>query len=141
MVLKTTSFRLNSPSVIFDSIDSEVLVIDLKVGHYFRLTGESSILWSLILSGSTLTEIFEYSSIPESQHEEVLKFVEELALLDLIIESEIIQRSQMNSQSLDGKNLIIEKFTDLEDILGLDPIHEVDASIGWPFSGSGASTY
>ena len=26
----------------------------------------------------------------------------------------------------------IEKFTDLEDILGLDPIHEVDEEKGWP---------
>jgi hypothetical protein len=26
----------------------------------------------------------------------------------------------------------LEEFTDLEDILGLDPIHEVDPEKGWP---------
>ena len=37
MVQKETRFALNAPGVIFDEIDGEVLVIDLKVGHYFRL--------------------------------------------------------------------------------------------------------
>ena len=137
MILKTTSFKLNSPNVIFDSIGGEVLVINLKVGHYFRLKEDSSALWSLIMSGNTLTEIIEFLSIPESQHDQILKFTQELVSLDLVLETEKIQGLQMNPQSLDCRNLTIEKFTDLEDILGLDPIHEVDESKGWPFSGSG----
>ena len=137
MIQEMKSFKLNTPSVIFDSVDSEVLIINLKVGHYFRLREDSSALWTLIMGGNTLAEIFEFLSIPESQHEGILKFVQELVSLDLIIEIEKIQSPQINSQSLDCRNLIIEKFTDLEDILGLDPIHEVDASKGWPFSGSG----
>jgi hypothetical protein len=140
MIQEIKSFKLNSPSVIFDSVDDEVLIINLKVGHYFRLREDSSALWTLILGGNTLKEILEFLSIPESQREEILKFVQELVSLDLIIETEKTQSPQMNAQSLDCRNLMIEKFTDLEDILGLDPIHEVDASKGWPFSGSGEGT-
>jgi hypothetical protein len=107
MILRTTSFKLNSPSVISDSIGGEVLVINLKVGHYFRLKEDSSVLWSLIMSGNTLTEIFEFLSIPESQHDQILNFIQELVSLDLVLETEKVQGLQMNPQSLDCRNLTI----------------------------------
>ena len=57
MVQKETRFALNAPGVIFDEIDGEVLVIDLKIGHYFRLREGASRLWNLIISGRTFLEI------------------------------------------------------------------------------------
>ena len=137
MVQKETRFALNAPRVIFDEIDGEVLVIDLKIGHYFRLREGASRLWNLIISGSTFLEIIEISNNDPPNRQDIDQFILELLSLNLIVQSNDVNHTQTNLRSMDLSNLKIEKFTDLEDILGLDPIHEVDASKGWPFSGSG----
>ena len=140
MVQKETRFALNAPGVIFDEIDGEVLVIDLKVGHYFRLRKGASRLWILIISGSTFLEIIEISNNDPPNRQDIDQFILELLSLNLIVQSNDANHTQTNLRSMDLSNLKIEKFTDLEDILGLDPIHEVDASKGWPFSGSDEKT-
>lgn len=140
MVQKETRFALNAPRVIFDEIDGEVLVIDLKVGHYFRLRKGASRLWTLIISGSTFLEIIEISNNDPPNRQDIDQFILELLSLNLIVQSNDANHTQTNLRSMDLSNLKIEKFTDLEDILGLDPIHEVDASKGWPFSGSDEKT-
>jgi hypothetical protein len=40
------SYKVNSPGVIHDEIDSEVVIVDLNIGHYFRINKESSQLWN-----------------------------------------------------------------------------------------------
>lgn len=135
MNVQLTRFALNAPGVIFDEIDGEVLVINLRIGHYFRLRESASRLWSLIISGKTFSEIIGTSNSSQSNQDEILKFMMELLSLDLIVQTEEIQNVTLKPHSMDFPNPIIEKFTDLEDILGLDPIHEVDETKGWPFSG------
>jgi hypothetical protein len=140
MVHKEARFALNAPGVIFDEIDGEVLVIDLKVGHYFRLREGASRLWTLIIDGNTFLEIIEISNKAPPNQQDIDQFILELLSLNLIVQSNDVNHTQTNLRSIDLSNLKIEKFTDLEDILGLDPIHEVDASKGWPFSGSSEKT-
>jgi hypothetical protein len=140
MVHKEARYALNAPGVIFDEIDGEVLVIDLKVGHYFRLRESASRLWTLIINGNTFLEIIEISNSTPPNQQDIDQFILELLSLNLIVQSNDVNHTQTNLRSMDLSNLKIEKFTDLEDILGLDPIHEVDASKGWPFSGSGEKT-
>lgn len=141
MNIEFTRFALNAPGVIFDQIDGEVLVINLRIGHYFRLRESASRLWSLIISGNTFLEIIEISNSSQSNQDEILKFIMELLSLDLIVQTEEIQDVTPKPHSMDFSNPVIEKFTDLEDILGLDPIHEVDETKGWPFSGSNENTH
>ena len=126
------SYKVNSPGVIHDEIDGEVVIVDLNIGHYFRINRVSSQLWNLIIEGNSITQILtscENRSELQIDVEEILQ-----NLLNLQIICEAADQSNPITELPEWKytKFEIEKFTDLEDILGLDPIHEVDEEKGWP---------
>jgi hypothetical protein len=67
------------------------------------------------------------------------EFLDKLQHEDLIIANTIItpgainhQESAIGNEKPKFEKPILEKFTDMEDLLLLDPIHEVDVDAGWP---------
>jgi hypothetical protein len=62
--------------------------------------------------------------------------IDELVLHDLIVASGPLPEASSESLApLDSwtfAGFTLENFTDLEDILRLDPIHEADPERGWP---------
>jgi hypothetical protein len=126
------SYKVNTPGVIHDEIDGEVVIVDLNIGHYFRINKESSQLWNLIINGNSMIKILTFC---ENRIELQLDAEEILQnLLNLQIICEVVEQSNPITELPKWKytKFEIEKFTDLEDILGLDPIHEVDDVKGWP---------
>jgi hypothetical protein len=125
-------FETKSPEVVYDEIDGEYVIVDLASGKYFRIQGESGKLFSWIISGQDLSRKIEQLS---SKTNELI-----YSAIGTLIEKSIIRESH-NAQvtvvsngltSFEPKEFVIEEFTDLQDIIGLDPIHEVDLSQGWP---------
>lgn len=134
--MKGESYRLNSPGVISDQIDGEVLVIDLTIGHYFRITGATLHLWNLLISGVNVSQIFDSCNNFLEKKNEIEMHIEALVSNNLIVPN-LKESSEIEKiESWKFETFVIEKFTDLEDILGLDPIHEVSAEKGWPESGA-----
>jgi hypothetical protein len=134
--MKSQSYRLNSPGVISDQIDGEVLVIDLTIGHYFRITGSTLHLWNMLISGVNVSAIFDSCNNFLEKKNEIEMHIEALVSNNLIVPN-LKKSSEIEKiESWKFETFEIEKFTDLEDILGLDPIHEVSAEKGWPESGA-----
>jgi hypothetical protein len=129
-------YKLNSPGVISDEIDGEVLVIDLTVGHYFRIKGSSIRFWNLLISGMNIAAIFASCQNFSEKKVEIQTYIETLILNDLIVINPEISSEDAVIEPWNFETFSIEKFTDLEDILGLDPIHEIDIEKGWPESGA-----
>jgi hypothetical protein len=127
----TTWFRVNSPAVVFDASADDTVIINLVSGRYFRLDAVSSHAWNaLVASGSR--RAFTASATNES---DVLASIDDMvaALVaeDLIVEApEAAAAEKPEPWAFAGFTL--ESFSDLEDILGLDPIHEADPDKGWP---------
>jgi len=126
------SYKVNSPGVIHDEIDSEVVIVDLNIGHYFRINKESSQLWNLIIKGNSISQILTSCENRSDLQLDMAKIVQNLLNLQIICE--VAEQSNPITELPKWKytKFEIEKFTDLEDILGLDPIHEVDEEKGWP---------
>jgi hypothetical protein len=51
---------------------------------------------------------------------------------DLIVEAPEVDTASGSVSPWTFAGFTLESFSDLEDILGLDPIHEVDPNKGWP---------
>ncbi|HCR86240.1 MAG TPA: hypothetical protein DIV86_06140, partial [Alphaproteobacteria bacterium] len=57
-----------------------------------------------------------------------------------LLEEKLIKETQNISSELkegitvDVNNFQVEIFTDMQDLLGLDPIHEVEPEAGWPLA-------
>ena len=103
-----------SPFIMSDTIDDMVIVIHINTGAYYSLTKIGGELWNKIEEGSHDFTDTEIQNIKAFVKEEIL-FVEDP--LDEYPENEF--------------EIVGMKFTDMEEMLMGDPIHEVDWQ-GWP---------
>ena len=126
------SYKVNSPGVIHDEIDSEVVIVDLNIGHYFRINKGSSQLWNLIIKGNSISQILTSCENRSELQLDMAKIVQNLLNLQIICEAAEQSNPITELPKWKYTKFEIEKFIDLEDILGLDPIHEVDEEKGWP---------
>lgn len=128
-------FEINSPNIIYDEMDREFVLVDLASGKYFRIQSESANIFSLVVSGQDLNRFSDSeSNLPKSLSDAIR----------VLLEKEIIRKLLSSSSELDVPPptdfipgvFVLEEFTDLQDIIGLDPIHEVDLNQGWPIADS-----
>lgn len=133
------ALRPKAPAVVSETIDGEVIVIHLERGSYFSLRGSAAELWALVEHGLSADELpmalaARYPSAPcEEVAKEVARFVEELREEDLVTDAD---RAPAPAPDLAPAAPAfappqLEKYTDLQDLIMLDPIHEVEPE-GWP---------
>jgi coenzyme PQQ synthesis protein D (PqqD) len=128
--------RVRKPPVSHECIDGEVVVINMENGTYYSLLHLGARLWELVAAGSTRAELLEriataYPDEPRAM-DEVSAFVDELLSEGLVTEEEGARTVLEPVFPSPYASPRLEKFTDLQEMLMLDPIHEVDAAAGWP---------
>ncbi len=129
------------PQVIFEEEDHEVVVVNLLEGTYYYLTGTAAFVWMGLHAGMTLDPIAQGIQGATGHHESVsddlVAFISQLIGLGLVsIVSELPVEALPHPDAGDylGEayaSPVIETYSDLQDILLLDPVHDVDES-GWP---------
>lgn len=136
-------YRLNTPHIAHETIDNETIIIDFDSGAYYSLQGVAFHIWTLVQQGHSLDAIVahihaHYLGQEAEMDQSVRAFVDSLLTNGLIIESEAGQDSAdaPTPQAVDTEPTpfvapVLEQYTDMQDLLLLDPIHEVDEQ-GWP---------
>lgn len=135
-------FALNEPTVIQEIIDGEAIIADLGRGFYYSLDPIGSHSWNALVAGCSPAEIIDALAARfPADREHIVRGIE--ALVDrLLLEGLIVGRAS-GAAVLPGDHLalfasvaafaapVLSKYTDMEQLLLLDPIHEVDET-GWP---------
>lgn len=125
-----------SSRVSHQCIDGEVVVIDLQSGTYYSLIDTAVPIWNLLAAGASRREIVNAATgaWPEaSVKDDVDEFLDGL-LADGVVREDGPSAPSSTSGIEFPSNYVpprAEKFTDMQELLMLDPIHEVD-SAGWP---------
>lgn len=140
----STQFRMNRPKVIHETFEDEVVIINFDSGNYYSLRQVGADIWTLIESGASVSAIVEglaqrYEGNRAEIENAVMQFLNELQQANLVVQgtaSESTQRKEMPKPRQDaGKPQfqmpVLQQYTDMQDLLLLDPIHEVDET-GWP---------
>ena len=130
---------VNRPSVIFDVQGDEAVIIDLTSGRYFRLDASSTALWMRFSVPSSPESVLESCRTAEALRPllgGIIADLTERGLLRIANGSDGASQAATEAPWAFG-GFALEEFTDLEDILGLDPIHEVDPEKGWPHAAPG----
>jgi len=138
--------QINTPAVVSDIIDGEAVILSLVTGNYYSLEGSGAEIWDLLVQGLAITEVTETLSGRYGVGLEVIEAAVTQLIHDLEAEELI---SQVESRDSDASNAFtvsdsaksnpgqafippkLVKYTDLQDLLLLDPIHEVSPE-GWP---------
>jgi hypothetical protein len=133
--------RVN-PWVTHERLDDQVLAIHLETGAYFALDDVAADCWTVAAAGATLDDIADavvarYEVDPATARTEIEQFAEQLAAERLVelADADAGEATPATLAPLDAKlpytAPTVQKYDDLEDLLLLDPIHEVDEA-GWP---------
>ncbi len=145
-----TRFRVNTPDVTHEVIDGEAVIINLVSGNYYSLEKEGAEIWTLVHGGMPVGTIVEhlercYDAPPEEIESAVGELITQLRREQLIVDCE--HSTAQIPEPLQGRNgcdrprfrvPVLHKFTDMQELLVLDPIHEVDTA-GWPHKKTDAS--
>jgi hypothetical protein len=137
-------YRINQPAVIAEIIDSEAIIVNLDSGAYYSLRDSACTIWNLLVQGYTPIEVVtgmqaEYTGDTESMRSGVEALLAELLAEALLVPVEPMPAA-VPAFDTNGDTAgvlpqflppLMEKFTDMADLLLLDPIHEVD-TMGWP---------
>jgi hypothetical protein len=135
--------KINHPHVISEVIDGEAIIVNLESGAYFSLRGTGGFIWNLIEQKAAIDAIHlqlvaQYDGNPKIIESDMAGLVDELEMEKLITILPLENALPMSSVSVlrPEKRLFFEKpvlakYTDMAELLLLDPIHDVE-EIGWP---------
>ena len=134
------SYRINESEVIAESVGGELLIINLRDGTYYSSDGTGDQIWALLAAHASLSDIAawlsaRYGADMSEVQKAVLSFADELEREGLVVPHLGSDLPVTLPEAPDGatfKAPMLHKYTDFQDLLRLDPIHEVDPSAGWP---------
>lgn len=134
--------RINAPNVVSEQFEREVVIVNLESGCYFSLLGSAPTIWQELEAGAmrikdlqqALIQAYDCTGIDASTL--TTNFLKQLLDQALIVPAKSTERfievGKISRNKLPPfEPPILEVFTDLQDILLLDPIHDVDDA-GWP---------
>jgi hypothetical protein len=138
--------RINRPDVVHDIIDGEAVIVNLKTGNYYSLEKVGAEVWNLIALGKEISEIvasihYRYASEKSEIDQSIKNLIDNLLKEYLVvpangdrhIDLDTDRRVELDQSSSEAKfeSPVLQKYTDMQDLLLLDPIHDTDET-GWP---------
>lgn len=136
--MSESRFRI-APGIVHETVDGEVIAIDLDDGSYYSLAGSGPAIWELLEGGASEAEIgAALAASFEAEEAEIGAAVS--ALLGQMQENGLIVASEgggsgappaRSSEKSPFEVPRLERYDDMKDYFLLDPIHEVDTA-GWP---------
>lgn len=131
-------YILNSEKIVFEKFDDETVLINLEKGNYYGVMNLAKIIIELLEEGIAEHDLV---SILENYYEidsnEIRKDVHDFFSF-LLNEGVVLSKEgQINLPKIDFKDgikyikPIIEVYSDMQDLILLDPVHDVNGS-SWP---------
>jgi Coenzyme PQQ synthesis protein D (PqqD) len=135
-------YRVNSPQVISETVGGETIIVNLASGHYFNLQGTAVDVWQALEreepSESIVASLEQRYAAGNGEIEAAVdKLLVDFVAAELLVPDENGAGAvQLVPSALEGERTPFVApsftiFTDMQDIILLDPVHEVDAR-GWP---------
>ena len=140
--------RINIPKIVHETIDGETVILNLDKGDYYSLVGIGADIWGFMENDTDIVSIIEkisnnYQGDREDIEVAINNFVSELMHEGIVVpdnenkpendESSHVQvQTGLKENKPDFEIPKLNKYTDMQDLLLLDPIHEVDDKEGWP---------
>jgi hypothetical protein len=135
--------KVNAPQVVGEVIDGEAVIVNLKSGAYYSLAGPGGVVWSCIERRASQEEIAStvkarYLGDGGEIEADIVRLLGELEVEGLVVPAdsaaETARPAEAAAASVSAppyESMLLKRYDDMQDLLLLDPIHEVD-EMGWP---------
>lgn len=138
------AYQPNSPAVASEIIDGEAVIMHLKSGKYFSAAASGGFIWGCVERTQPVDHIIalfieQYAATPEQAKSAVESFLEHLLTEELIRAlPDNHPATPLPLAELGGSSTrrafispTLNVYSDMQDLLLLDPIQDVD-EVGWP---------
>ena len=134
----TSYFRVKN-SIVHEKFDDETVIVNLDSGCYYNLHSMGDTIWAWAAAGYSQSQIVTlvgqcYEGDAAEMAASVASFLESLVSEALLARTDDGAAPALpDNMELRGVFIppTFHKYTDMEELLQLDPIHEVD-KLGWP---------
>lgn len=137
-------FQVNSPRVVHETLDDEVIIVNLDTGIYYSLDTSAVWVWRAVLKGYSFNQMIDeglagFTASESEIAKAVTEFLSRLQTEGIITPVDsapeaagiLTEDGTHAGEKFPFSAPQLERYTDMEDLLLLDPIHDVDDS-GWP---------
>lgn len=141
---RAVAFQVASNNIHSQIFDDEAVVMDMTSGLYFSLRGAAVAVWSAIMAGATRAQATAALAARYDAPDEAIAAALDTTLKALNEHGLIVPASGSPAAGEPTPPAAsrgplepptIERFTDMQELLLLDPIHEVSEA-GWPVARS-----
>ena len=145
----TGYLRINAPTVVHETIDGETILLHLDSGTYYSLTGSGVRILDLVDGGTAVGDLAPrlcawYSGDVAAIAAAVTQLLAQLQAEGILVPGPAPDADARPEGTGDDHPAEpaartefvppeLHKYSDMKELLLLDPIHEVDAA-GWPAS-------
>lgn len=127
--------RVN-PDIVAEAFDGEIVLIDIARGLYFSLCGAAVELWQAFADPRTADEVLRtLAPLAGAEHSAAMQnAISSMRANQLIVEVDapVFPAGPLVAGDAASVPPVVQVFSDLADLIAIDPVHEVDAAAGWP---------
>lgn len=134
-----SGFVLDEANLTSEIFDGEVIAVNFATGKYYGMKGSARLIWDMLREPIDLGTIetalrLSYPDLDDTDMASVSAFV------DRLLDEGILQTASPVGapRTIEVPNHLpfarpeLEIHTDLQELIVLDPIHDVDPGAGWP---------
>lgn len=123
--------------IVADEFEDETVLINVEKGLYFSMQGSAKEIWQAFTEPRSSAAVIAGLSeqLGDAERAEVARNVQLMIEHGLIIETEAASSPGTKLMSFAATHFalpVLAVFSDLSELIAIDPVHEVDESAGWP---------
>lgn len=132
-----TTYILNESKMFSDIADGIAIVINSETGIYYGMNSFGTAVFENILAGASIEDITaSIEAMPQAPADiarAINDFIEQLVNFEILIEGKSYGSASIDSTvaQKDGFKLVAQEYSDAQELLLADPIHEVKNETGW----------
>jgi hypothetical protein len=120
------TYTINVAKAISETLDSETIIINLEKGTYYSMNNAGTGVWNAIMAKSPIS--IDAPGVADFINQLVMdELIQEINSPDVSAISSTPDTSTYHTTEIPT----LERYTDMQEMLLADPIHDVDTA-GWP---------
>ncbi len=130
--------------MVHETIDGEAILIHLVTGTYYSLDGTGAEVWGALTSGADQDVLLaaaceRYDGDPADVGDAVSRLAEQLLGDGLLVECDPRppEGPLFPAGRVQFAPPVLHTYTDMQEFMLVDPLHEVDEAAGWPHAKTG----
>jgi hypothetical protein len=132
----TTFLELATPNCTAEELDGELVAINLDTGMYFSVKQDGAAIWKDLQAGYSVEAIKAFAGDNAELAMGIDGFIQQLRDSGLMRATENAPTPNALSLTEQAASTMqmpeLESYGDMQNLLLLDPVHEVDGDAGWP---------